>query len=151
MRKINEVQVQFHLGAAERRIPAGRACHLQETDGAIAVLVRHGEATQSFITRMNELHRVILGAEGHWAQHWNAGTDRVDAAPKGLGIATVEWAIVPSSRMPRGVECLPLEEPGRFVWAIRAGSATPQLCAEMNTYLARITGDGLWVQHWDAA
>jgi hypothetical protein len=146
--KINEVtQVVFEIDD-KGRIPAGKACRLLEADGCITVLIRPGEAHPELCRQLNEYHRQILGTEGSWAQNWDEQASRVDEAPQGLGIAKVEWRIVPGSELPTGKDCFPLEELGSFVWAIRAGRGSKKLCAEMNAYLARITGDGLWEQRW---
>ncbi|WP_046505925.1 hypothetical protein [Streptomyces odonnellii] len=147
--KLNEVtEVKFEVGPGTN-IPVGRACRLTEQDGAIAVRIRYGHAHPGLCRELNGFHRQILGVEGRWAQAWSpADPDRVDSAPQGLGMAQVEWRIVPASKLPAKATCLPLEEKDQFVWMIRLGLATPQLCAEMNAYLARITGDGLWVQRW---
>ncbi|QXE36175.1 hypothetical protein KQY30_19950 [Streptomyces sp. GMY02] len=147
--KLNEVtSVTFSLGPGAN-ISAGRACRLTEQDAAITVRIRYGHAHPGLCRDLNDFHRQILGVENRWAQAWDpSDPGRVDSAPKGLGMADVQWRIVPASKLPAAATCLPLEEQGRFVWMIRMGFATPQLITEMNEYLARITGDGLWVQRW---
>ncbi|MFJ2675067.1 hypothetical protein [Streptomyces sp. NPDC087525] len=142
-------RVQFKL-VSRRKLPRGRACLLREEAGAITVSIRRGKARKRLCSTLNGLHGEILGRRGRWAQDWDEvdGPGRVDQAPKGLHLAHVEWRIVPAAYLPPGVPCLPLEEKGRFVWLICEGYASPQVCEEMNAYLARITGDGLWRQRW---
>lgn len=148
MLKINEVTtVEFRTGTRVEIAP-GKVCRILEEDGALVVHIKQGEAEQDLCDALNDLHRQILGTEGRWAQSWDGREDRADASPQGLRMAEVSWRLERADRMPRGDNCLPLEEEGRFVWLIREGLASPQLVAEMNDYLARITGDGLWVQRW---
>ena len=148
MVKVNEA-ARFTLEVgAEEQIPAGRACRLIERDGAAIVYVRPGHAAPGLRTTMNAFLRVILEVDGRWAQIWDCDAHRIDEAPKGLGLAEVEWQLTPGDLLPRGVPCVPLEEEGRFVWAIRGGLASQQLCREMNIYFKRLAGDGLWVQRW---
>ncbi|MFB6948927.1 hypothetical protein ACFV85_14780 [Streptomyces niveus] len=150
MLKINEVTtVQFRTGT-HVEIPADRVCRIVEDDGALTVHIKAGAAEQRLCDALNDLHRQILKTEGRWAQKWDGQADRVDAKPQGLAQAEVRWRIERADRMPRGVDALPLEEEGRFVWLIREGLASDQLVTEMNAYLARITGDGLWEQRWSA-
>ncbi|MFF2640352.1 hypothetical protein ACFVUB_11215 [Streptomyces niveus] len=149
MLKINEVTtVEFRTGTRVE-IPPGKVCRILEEDGALIVHIKQGEAEQRLCYALNELHRQILGSEGRWAQKWDGRKDRADATPQGLRVAEVSWRLERAERMPRDVDALPLEEEGRFVWLIREGLASPQLVDEMTEYLARITGDGLWVQQWD--
>lgn len=150
MIKVNEVtRVNFLLGGKKEGIPTGRACLLTEDDGAITVAIRYGHAHPDLCRDLDEYHQQLLGAEGRWAQTWGPeGVDRVYKAPEGLGLAHVAWRIVPARELPERLTCMPLEVQGRFAWVIRSGLATPRLCDEMNEYLTRITGDGLWVQRW---
>lgn len=148
MLKINEVTtVEFRTGTPVD-IPADRVCRILEEDGVLVVHIKSGEAEQRLCDALNHMHRQILGTAGRWSQKWDGRADRADAAPEGLLLAEVSWRLEHADRMPTGVDCLPLEVEGRFVWLIRERLASDQLVAEMNDYLARITGDGLWVQQW---
>ena len=148
MLRINTA-AQFNLtvGTA-REVPAGRACRLIERDGSAVVYIRRGHAAPHLRTTMNDLLRVVLEVDGRWAQAWDYDTHRIEQPPKGLGLAEVEWRVAPDELLPQGVPCIPIEEQGRFVWAIRGGLVSPQLCDEMNVYFKRLAGDGLWVQRW---
>lgn len=149
---IHEVTtVQFEVVSAMRQIPERRACILAEEAGAISVYIRDGHANKRLCDALNDLHKDLLGgAKGRWAQTWDdRDPQRVEVPPVGRGLADVQWKIVPASALPAGADCLPLEERGHFTWLIKEGFASQQLCDEMNVYLKRITGDGLWVQRWD--
>lgn len=147
---INEAtRISFEIDR-RAKIPAGKVCRLDEQDGGVTVLIRRGEARSNFCRTMTALHQQIQDADGPWGQTWDDGQrgSRVDESPQGLGLAECVWKIVSPARLPRGVDCLPLETPGRLVWAIRAGCASARLCDEMNAYMVRVVGDGLWVQRW---
>lgn len=149
MLKINQVTtVEFRTGTRVA-IPADRVCRILEEDGRLVVHIRTGAVEQRLCDALNLLHQQILGAEGRWAQNWDGTEGRADAKPQGLHLAEVSWRLERADRMPDGVDALPLEEEGRFVWLIRDGLASQQLVDEMTEYLARITGDGLWVQQWE--
>ncbi|MFF1417441.1 hypothetical protein [Streptomyces sp. NPDC058280] len=150
MNMINESpRVSFEVGSRVS-IPRHKVCRLIEQDGELAVHIRAGHADPQLCRDLSVFHRQLLGTEGRWAQTWDdKDPDRVNHPPQGLGLAEATWRIVPARMLPRGTSCLPLEARGWFIWVIRAGLATPRLCAEMNNHLARIVGDGLWVQRWD--
>ncbi|MFF2525934.1 hypothetical protein [Streptomyces liangshanensis] len=150
--KINEVtKVRFEVGV-RGAIPAGRVCRIVEEDGGLTVHIRPGNASSRATSQLNQMHDQILGSEGRWAQAWDGGEpDRADRPAKGRGLAVVTWRIVTAHQLPRGMDCFPLEGEARFEWLFRPRAVTPQLCTEMTQYLARITGDGLWVQRWDGS
>lgn len=146
--KINEA-AQFNLAVGTGAvIPPRRACRLVERDGSATVYVRRGHTAERLRDTMNEFLRVLLEVDGRWAQTWDRDPDRIERPPQGLGLAEIEWRIAPDALLPGDVPCLGLEEKGRFIWAIRGGLASPQICREMNAYFKRLAGDGLWVQRW---
>lgn len=142
-------EVRFEIVSDAHRVPAGRACRIDETDGVLVVQIRPPHATPALCQELNWHHRQILH-EGAWAQT-PVTAGRVEEPPAGLQIADVRWEIDSAGELPPQVPCLPLEGPGCFTWRIGKGHATQQLCDEMNEYLARIAGDGLWVQNWGSA
>lgn len=147
--KINELpQVLFQV--TSEGLPAGRTCCLEEQEGGMNVYIRQGHAAPALCVQLNQMHRVLMGVEGRWAQTWySEDVDNAQMPPSGLGVARAEWRIVPPSLLPLGILCFPLEKPGEITWAIRRGLATPQLCAELNRLMADVLDDGLWLQRWD--
>ncbi|NYE40729.1 hypothetical protein [Streptomyces fulvorobeus] len=149
--KVNPA-AQFSLTVGTRgEISPRRVCRLVERDGSATVYIRRGHTAERLRDAMNEFLRVLLEVDGRWAQTWDRDADRIERPPLGLGIAEIEWRIAPDALLPSGVPCVPLEERGRFIWAIRGGLASPEVIAEMNRYFKRLAGDGLWVQRWPGA
>jgi len=124
-------------------LPDGRVAYIDEVPGRADVHLLRGHATKAFCTRMNEMHKYILG-QPFWVQVWEPGVPRLDGPAEGLGFGRARWELVPT-----GDVCTPIEREGAFVWLIREGHVSPQAVAQMNRYLQRIVGDGLWQQRWD--
>jgi len=124
-------------------LPPGKFVHIEEEPGRADVHLLRGHATKAFCTTMTEMHRYILGAP-FWVQVWEPGVPRADGPIEGLGFAKASWELVPI-----GDVCTPIEREGGFVWLIREGHVSPQAVIQMNRYLERIVGDGLWQQRWD--
>ncbi|MEV5140309.1 hypothetical protein AB0K71_06130 [Streptomyces syringium] len=53
-----------------------------------------------------------------------------------------------SDLLPDGVNQMPMEREGEFVWLVRHGYMRPELVAELNAELGHIVGNGLWEQKW---
>ncbi|MFG2899559.1 hypothetical protein ACGFZH_21060 [Streptomyces zaomyceticus] len=96
---------------------------------------------------LNEFHRALL-AEKRWEQTPITSPHRFEQPAEGLGIADARWE---RRALPAAVPCAPLEGLARFTWLIHEDDATERLCREMNRYLTRIVGDGLWRQNWVTA
>lgn len=136
----------------EHRIPAGRACHLTEEPGAITVNIARTNpphATPALCVELNRVLARVLEA-GEWVQRWDAAdTDRTLKPAQGLGIGSSTWRIVSAEALPDGILCMPVEGPGRIDLVLREHEISQQLVDEMNTYIARLVGDGLVIQQWD--
>lgn len=142
----HHTSVVYHL-AQPGQFPPGRLIHAQDRPGAIADVYLHPLHVRSdLVWDLNWLNRQQVGY-GLWRQRWTAGGRMLEPA-EGLGYAESRWEIVPAAAMPRGRTVVPVEEEGGCTWLIRAGYCTAAARDEMNGLLARIAGDGLWLQHW---
>ncbi|MFJ9027600.1 hypothetical protein ACIRQP_03590 [Streptomyces sp. NPDC102274] len=149
MEKLGEAPKVRFTTRPSVQIPAGRACRITEDKGALTVHIRAFHVASHFCDTMNVLCDQVM--EG-WAQTWaNDSPMRADEPPTGACLACVSWRIDQTGELPEGVDCFPLEKRGRFTWTIRKGVITDQLCAELNRYMERLVGDGLWVQKWEGA
>lgn len=129
------------------QLPPGKLVHVEDRPGGVVDIYLHplharGELVWDFAWLMR--HQV---GNGLWRQRWT--TDgRMTKPAQGYGIAESRWEIVPARSIPRGVTVVPIEEPGSCVWLIRSGYCTRAMRDAMNEMLARIVGDGLWIQCW---
>ncbi|MFC8290040.1 hypothetical protein ACFUJ0_06240 [Streptomyces sp. NPDC057242] len=140
--KVTEARYELISGD---RLPAGKVCRIQETPGLAVVEILTGEATERLCEELNEFHRSLL-AEERWLQTPIVDPQRIEQAPEGLGIATAEWELRPD--LPTVLACAPIEKRNHFTWFIHQEHASTRLVREMNRYLLRIVGDGLWRQNW---
>ncbi|MFD7978845.1 hypothetical protein [Streptomyces sp. NPDC059071] len=142
-------EVRYEI-ARHNTLPTGRSCSITETDGLAVVQIRPGDATQALCDELNEYHRIIF-SEHRWFQTPITDPQRLEQAPQGLAIAEAEWVIDHEGRLPAEIVVVPIENCARFTWLIRPNEASDQLAREMNRYLKRIVGDGLWRQNWTTA
>ncbi|MFE9737304.1 hypothetical protein [Streptomyces sp. NPDC006477] len=145
---MNEVtEARYELVRGDR-LPTGRVCRVQEAPGLAVVQILTGEATERLCDELNEFHRSIL-IEDRWIQTPITDPDRIEHEAERLGVADAWWEL--RSDLPANILCVPLEQRARFTWLVRDGEASERLVREMNRYLKRIVGDGLWRQNWPSA
>lgn len=142
-------RAHFKIVAADQ-LPPGRACRITEEEGSITVAIRRGDGTDDLCAQLVEYHGPLLG-QCRWVQTLPASTKRIELPPQGLAIARASWQHIARHKLPSGAVCLPHERPGDFTWLLHEDHASDQLCTEMNRYLTRIVGDGLWLQRWTTA
>ncbi|MFE2556635.1 hypothetical protein ACFXGT_11455 [Streptomyces sp. NPDC059352] len=130
------------------KLPAGRVCRILEEPGLTVVRIMTGEATERLCEELNAFHRSIL-TEERWTQTPITDPHRIEQPAEGLGIADAQWEL--DSSLPASIPCVLLEDLSRLTWLIHEDDATKRLCREMNRYLKRIIGDGLWRQNWTIA
>ncbi|MFJ2111975.1 MULTISPECIES: hypothetical protein [unclassified Streptomyces] len=132
----------------DSELPQGRAVFLDEGPGWIRSRIGQSHITDEMRDPLAEKYRTVLVRQQRWVQTWGGDSDfgRLERPAENLGIAEAVWKIVPARRLLPGELCSPGEDDGRLVWSLRKGHVTPQLVDEMNVYLHRMVGDGLWIQ-----
>lgn len=139
-------RASFELAHPEL-LPPGRACLLTELPDRITAHIGAPHASLPLLEQLTTQHQVLLQQE-RWLQTGRWYSDRIDEPPQGRGIAEASWHLIPGADLPRGRLCLSVERRGSIAWLLHAEHATQQLCDEINAWLRRIVGDGLWRQAW---
>lgn len=138
-------ETRYELVKGRDVLPAGQVCRVLESSGLVVVQIHPLAATQVLCDELNAYHRVIHG-ERRWEQAPGGAPNRVDQPAQGLTTAEARWVLDHRHRLPASVVCLPIEKRASFTWLIRPGEASEQLVCEMNRFLERVVGDGLWRQ-----
>jgi hypothetical protein len=129
------------------QLPPGKACDLREGRGWITARIPKRHATPSLLRQLTAKHQLLLEQE-RWVQTEPETSDRIEQPAEGHEIAEAFWHRLRGDKLPKGELCVFVELEGRIVWLVHEDHATQQLCDEINDYLARIVGDGLWRQRW---
>jgi hypothetical protein len=138
--------IQFE-GVSPDKLPPGRVCDVREGQGWLAVRMNEREVTPQLLRQLNRKCQLLLGQE-RWAQTEMEDDHRIEQPAEGREIATSSWHRLRDDQLPEGELCVFVELEGCCFGLIHEDHLTQQLCDEINDYLARLVGDGLWRQHW---
>jgi hypothetical protein len=139
-------RIQFE-GVSPEKLPPGKVCDVREGPGWLAVRMHEREVTPQLLSQLNDKCQLLLGQE-RWAQTEMEDDHRIEQPAEGREIATSSWHRLRDDQLPEGELCVFVELDGCCFGLIHEDHLTQQLCDEINDYLARLVGDGLWRQHW---
>jgi hypothetical protein len=130
----------------------GALCGVKEIPGELHFYWSREHASEALARQLDRQNR-HLAETRQWYRHWAPG----DTTEQRHTLEGRHWAgsdkawvsRVPAERLPDGMACMPVELEGALHYLISEQEMSEALAREVNAWLARFIGDGLWRQGWE--
>lgn len=140
------IRVRYQLASPDR-IRNGRTVDIEDRPAAqSAILLASSDCTSLIPEQLTGLctHQIVNGS---WRQRWTR-PGRMQQPAEGRGLAVSRFERVAGRLLPAGHVVYGIEDDGSCIWLVDEDECTHRIQNDMNDFLFRLAGDGLWVQCW---